>query len=242
MPRLQKCNISRLDLTIAHPSLYRFPSSTPLLHLLCLDYYTTEKANQLCRFLTSFRSLSILTITQSLPTIHPIRGHFPHLQFNRSKCALRTLALVLEGKPNLSTLLESFIKAPPFVSHLRHLIVAYSSELTPSPSFEVRDITELLEHCSQSLEEVTVIVGHIRMVPCTNLSSCSHFLDPKVLEKDRKRFTDEVGCLDDIFSRERFRSFHKFRIRAKVEPFELPKLKERKVNVDFGDNEDPIPW
>ncbi|KAK7683225.1 hypothetical protein QCA50_013487 [Cerrena zonata] len=240
MPNLKQCYISYLDLKTEHPSLSRFPSSATSLQKLELMYCNTGDVNQLCRFLTSFRSLSIVVITWPLDPA--FRGHdLPHLQFNRSKCSLRTLALGFT--PNLSPLLKSFIKARPFISHLRHLIVPCERFTTASSSLQ--DTTELLEHCSQSLEEVTVIVGHVVMAKFDSLSSFSFSLEPQLSVTERKLFTDDVGCLDEILSGEMFRSFRKLRIRADiVTPTELPfpKLKERKVDVDVSDKDDPIPF
>lgn len=64
----------------------------------------------------------------------------------------------------------------------------------------------------------------------------------KVPEKESKLFTDEIGCLDDILSRDMFRSFRKLRIRAEVTPIGFPKLNERKVDVDFSGKKDLIPY
>ncbi|KAK7684205.1 hypothetical protein QCA50_012529 [Cerrena zonata] len=237
MPSLKACSIFFLELTKVYPSLYRFPSSATSLKILWLHSCRTGDVNRLCQFLTSFRSLSIVTITWDLG--HPLGGRdLPHLQFNRSKCSLRTLALSLEH--NLPALLKTFIKARPFVSHLRHLIVSYGNCLRTSNSLQ--DITELLEHCSESLEEVTVIWGYCSQYPIDSLSCFDHSLRSKVPEKERKLFPDKVGCLDDILSRDMFRSFRKLRIRAEVTPIGFPKLKERKVDIDFSGKKDSIPY
>ncbi|KAK7683236.1 hypothetical protein QCA50_013498 [Cerrena zonata] len=237
MPNLKQCSISTLDLATVHPSLYRFPSSATSLQILWLDSCKTGDVNHLCRFLTSFRSLYIVTIAWNLGEGNALGGRdLPHLHFNRSKCSLRTLALPLEH--NLPALLKTFIKARPFVSHLRHLIVAYTAGFISFISFQ--DITELLEHCCESLEEVTVIWGHWGQHPLYSLSSFYPSLNLKVPEKYINLFADMVRCLDDILSGERFRSFRKLRIRAEMKPIVFPKLNERKVDVDFSGKEDSI--
>ncbi|KAK7683239.1 hypothetical protein QCA50_013501 [Cerrena zonata] len=235
MPYLQWCKISGLDLSRVHLALYRFPSSATSLQILYLDVCKTRNLNQLCRFLTSFRSLSIVIIEFSLD--NPLSGpNLPHLQFNRSKCPLQILALEL--KPNLSTLLKYFIKSPPFVSHLRHLIIAYSDRpMSPHP---LQDITELLEHCSQSLEEVTVICGAWRVYFEYSLFSILPQAHPYYILQG-EHSTDNVGFLDDILSDERFCSLRKLRIRVKMEPIEFPKLRERGVDIDLSDKKDSIP-
>jgi hypothetical protein len=78
-----------------------------------------------------------------------------------------------------------------------------------------------------------------------SLASFSFSLEPQLSVTERKLFTDDVGCLDEILSGEMFQSFRKLRIRADiVTPTELPfpKLKERKVDVDVSDKDDPIPF
>ncbi|KAK7683232.1 hypothetical protein QCA50_013494 [Cerrena zonata] len=243
MPSLKACSISSLNLAEVHPSLYRFPSSATSLQILWLDFCLTGDANQLCRFLTSFRSLAIVVVTWSqrkrlrrkkAPTFGG--RDLPHLQFNRSKCSLQTLALTL-GR-NLPALLKTFIKARPFVSHLRHLILAYPPGIRSS----LQDITELLEHCSQSLEEVTVILGSwLNYLEIVVSSLCTH-LGLNASEEEIRLFSDMVKCLDDTLSQEMFRAFRKLRIRARVNPIEFPKLKERKVDIDFSDKDDSISY
>lgn len=157
MRNLQRCVIGYLDLETVHPSMYRFASSATSLRTLELGYCNTEDANHLCRFLTSFRSLSTLILSWSISVfLHEDEYDLPHPQFNRSKHSLQSLAI--EGIPTISVLLKSFIKARPFVTYLRHFIFSwhYSYDETPSLSHE---ITGLLRHCSQSLEEVTMILG-----------------------------------------------------------------------------------
>ncbi|KAK7684202.1 hypothetical protein QCA50_012526 [Cerrena zonata] len=152
MPGLERCYIASLDLKRAPPSLYRFPSSASSVQVLRLYDCETGDINQLCRFLTSFRSLSTLVLSWPRYTI--FGGHdLPHLQFNRSKCSLKTLDIQFET--NISVVLGSFIKARPFVAHLKHLTLA----IPPFHSYHkstVQEITDLLQHCSDSLEEFTM--------------------------------------------------------------------------------------
>ncbi|KAK7683247.1 hypothetical protein QCA50_013509 [Cerrena zonata] len=236
MRNLTRCSISRLDLKTEHSSLFKFPSSATSLRILELYSCKTEDVNQLCRFLTSFRSLSILVIRWSLGKT--LGGHdLPHIQFNRSKCSLRTL--VLAFTPNLSALLRSFIKAHPFVSHLKHLIISYSSDMISS--FSLRDITELLRHCSQSLEELTVGSNMIQRFEYSSLLALIPLRLMSGTESDR--LSDDLGYLDDILSGETFRSFRKLRIRIResiTKPNAFPKLKERNVDVDISDQPERI--
>ncbi|KAK7684207.1 hypothetical protein QCA50_012531 [Cerrena zonata] len=237
MPSLKVCSISSLNLAKVHPSLYRFPSSATSLQTLWLHACKTRDVNQLCRFLTSFRSLSIVAITWLLDNDNTLSGRdLPHLQFNCSKCSLQTLALPLQH--NLSALLKTFIKARPFVSHLRHLILKYPPGIRSS----LRDLTELLEHCSQSLEEVTVILGEWLNYLDIVVSSLCIYLGLNPSEEEIRLFSDMVKCLDDTLSQEMFHTFRKLRIRAKVNPIVFPKLKEQKVDIDFSDKNDSISY
>ncbi|KAK7683251.1 hypothetical protein QCA50_013513 [Cerrena zonata] len=157
MRSLKQWTISRLDLSTTHPSLSKFASSTTSLHLLQLLCCKTKNINHLCRFLTSFGSLSILVLSWS--NSMPFHGHdLPHLQFSRSKSSLRTLAI--QFTPNISLLLQSFTRACPFVARLKRLIFSWNPRYDGTPvSSPVPEITELLWHCSQSIEEVAVILG-----------------------------------------------------------------------------------
>ncbi|KAK7684214.1 hypothetical protein QCA50_012538 [Cerrena zonata] len=198
------------------------------LRILQLDFCRTGDINQLCRFLTSFRSLSILSLKcDSIATFHG--RDLPHLQFNRSKSSLKILAV--EFVPNLSALLNSFIKASPFVFHLRHLVISCGYYKISSTALQ--DITALLQHCSQSLEEVTVHLGSFSVKSYTSLSSFELYLyEREVSDREKKLFSDDIRPLDDILSGEMFRSFRKLRIRAHLlEPIEFSKLKARKVEV-----------
>lgn len=158
MRNLQQCIIDGLDLTTAHPSLYRFPSSAVSLRRLELMNCNTRNVNQLCRFLTSFRSLSTLILTWSNSVSSLDSPDFSHLQFNRSKCSLQTLAIRF-SKPIRcqSLLIDSFIKSFPFVAHLKHFIFTWYQSYYESSS--IRKIKALLHHCRPSLEEVTIILG-----------------------------------------------------------------------------------
>lgn len=171
MPSLKKCYISWLDLDRGHPSLSRFPSNITSLQLLVLGNCETVDTNRLFRFLTSFRSLSKLCLAWA--GISTSNDHnFPHLRFNRSKCSLDALAI--QWVPGKLALLESFVKAPPFVTHMKRLVIAWSPMYIPfSP---LHEFTELLHHCSQSLEEVIVIVGDFVITP--DVSSCAYIVNP----------------------------------------------------------------
>ncbi|KAK7683250.1 hypothetical protein QCA50_013512 [Cerrena zonata] len=233
MPSLKQCRISSLDLKTAHSSLFRFPTSATSLHLLDLYECKTGDVNQLCRFLTSFRSLSTLALLWDNSTIFYDHS-LSHLQFNRSKSSLQTLAIQLI--PNISLLLKSFIKARSFVTHLKHFII--SGDVLPNP---FQEITELLQHCSQSLEEATLILGGFQIEPYGSLSSLTlHIGAWKGSVKEENLFGD-VRRLDDLLSGEMFRSFRKLRIKVVgMYLIEFPKLKARKVEVEISEEDEWI--
>ncbi|KAK7683254.1 hypothetical protein QCA50_013516 [Cerrena zonata] len=232
---LKQCSIHGLDLKTVHPSLSRFPSSATSLQMLELRLCQTGDANQLCRFLTSFRSLSILILSWESNMI--LHGYdLPHLQFNRSMSFLQILAIKL--RPGISGLLKAFIKARPFVTRLKHIIFSwrYIHPELPSPAPE---ITELLLHCSQSLEEVTMVPEFFVLSFSEDQTSAdppnhrSIFLNANVSELKGNHFLDYIKRVDDILSNESFRPFRKLRVRARLpEPIEFPKLEARKVDID----------
>ncbi|KAK7684199.1 hypothetical protein QCA50_012523 [Cerrena zonata] len=233
---LKTCIISRLELKTAHSSLFRFPSSATSLHSLQLSSCKSGGVIQLCRFLTSFRSLSILLLLWDYDTALRDQRDLSHLQFNRSKSSLQTLAI--EFIRNISVHLKSFIRARPFVTHLKHLIISwhYRSDATPSL---VQEIAALLWHCRQSLEEVTVILGNFWVSSTSSASSFNLFIsvDQIVSENQQTRFFDNLGHLDGLLSDESFCSFRKLRVRAKIlKPVKFPKLQTRKVGVEISDS------
>ncbi|KAK7683249.1 hypothetical protein QCA50_013511 [Cerrena zonata] len=235
MPNLKRCSIPSLDLKTAHSSLSRFPSSATSVQILELSRCETYDVNQLLRFLTSFRSLARLILLWSEGTT--LSGHdLPHLQFSRSKCSLQALAIQLT--PNLSMLLRTFIKARPFVSHLRSLVISYDDSDYSGSFSLLQEITELLWHCSQSLEEVTVILGVFWMASYETLSSCKLRLSPQNMsDGGQRQFSADVGRLDDLLSDEMFQSFRTLRIRAPLrESIKFPELKARRVEVNFGED------
>lgn len=154
MPNLEQCNISDLKLERSHPLLPRFPSGAKHVKKLVLTSCVTEDINQLGRFVTSFRSLS--TFILFLDDDWSPRLTLSHLQFNRPKCSLS--CLTIKALSGISVLLGYFITAHPFISHLKHLLVSWSYDKLDSV---VREITDLLHHCSQSLEELTLILGSV---------------------------------------------------------------------------------
>ncbi|KAK7683248.1 hypothetical protein QCA50_013510 [Cerrena zonata] len=235
MRNLKQCCILSLDLRTAHSSLSRFPSLATSLQLLEIHGWMNGDVNQLCRFLVSFRSLTMLTIAWSNRT--PFRGlDLPHLHLSCSKSSLR--ALIIRFKPHISRVLQFLIKARPFVTHLKHFIIAwdYRRDISSTP---VQEITELLQHCSRSLEEVTVIFG-----PCPGLIRSWESLysltllvglNSTMAQHEQRLFLDDARRLDDLLAGEMFRSFRKLQIRTKLlEPIEFPKLKARKVEVNIS--------
>lgn len=152
MPHLEHCTIYDLELERSHPLLSRFPTGAKSLSLLHLTGCKTCDVNQLSRFVTSFRSLSTLILTFRNVWTPKLPLH--HLPLCRSKSSLRILAVKVQR--GVSTLLDCFIRVRPFATNLKHLIVSSPNH---DIGFITREISGLLNHCSQSLEELTVICG-----------------------------------------------------------------------------------
>ncbi|KAK7683262.1 hypothetical protein QCA50_013524 [Cerrena zonata] len=238
MCNLQQCIIDGLDLATAHPSLYRFPSSAVSLRRLELMNCNTKNLNQLCRFLTSFKSLSTLILTWSSLVTSLDRPDFSHLQFNRSKCSLQTLAIRFT-KPitSQSALVNSFIRSSPFVTHLKHLIFTWYPSYHEFSS--IRKVTALLRHCRRSLEEITLILGSYwtTFIKFDTLFGYANNGLPnrRLTKSEEEKFTEQAGHLDSLLSHKSFRSLRKLRIRIHVQnPPEFPKLRARKVEVDIS--------
>ena len=153
-PHLQHLHVTDLDFAQSHPLVSRIPACISLsLDKLYIQSCRTTNVDHLCRFITSFKSLSVLLLDWHFGANLANQGQF-HLQFSRSKCSLVSLAI--KSTPNLSILLDSFIKSSPLVDNLRNLIVA-STYLEKKSMIE--EIMSLLHHCRGSLEELIVIGG-----------------------------------------------------------------------------------
>ena len=112
-------------------------------------------AQILADFLNHFRSLSILLISWDSKTKFIQQNHPHPARPRHSDCSL--LSLAIEIVPNISTLLSFFIETRPLVNNLKYLMVACSfSNLIVL----LQEIDELLLHCSHSIQELSIVVGH----------------------------------------------------------------------------------
>ncbi|KAK7684195.1 hypothetical protein QCA50_012519, partial [Cerrena zonata] len=232
MPNLQQATIPYLDLKEVHPYLDRFPTTSTSLKQLNLTWCKTEDASRLGRFVTSFRSLSTLILTW-----HGSPGkmnHFPHLQFNRSRCSLESL--VIQITYNISIILQCLIQAPPFLTRLK-----YATFLCPYPGWDrpkhspVRKIETLLHHCRQSIEEVTIVLGCYPQLPTGTNYELEEMVqkdtdDPYV---EYRQFCEDAGWLDSLLSDESFSSLRKLRVIGILpKPIAFLKLEARNIKVD----------
>ena len=162
-PRLWGCTIrslSRRNNAILSVPLGRFAFNSlkdiagSIRKLALLDCGIRD-SQILADFLNHFRSLSILLISWDSKTKFIQQNHPPPARPRHSDCSL--LSLAIEIVPNISTLLSFFIETRPLVNNLKYLMVACSfSNLIVL----LQEIDELLLHCSHSIQELSIVVGH----------------------------------------------------------------------------------
>ena len=173
LPMLQQCVIRALDLKKAHTSIFLFARSVTSLQSLHLIDIETTNINQIGRFVTSFPSLSMLSLWWKSP-LTLSESHLPHLRFNRQKYhnrqennSLQYLAIpILAG---IYKLLDFFIDAGQFVSHLQHLRIFWFFE-DDQPHL-VQEIEYLICHCSHTLKEMVVYIEGYHQ-PGASFSQC----------------------------------------------------------------------
>ena len=164
-PRLQGCTIRSLwprDNPLTSVSFGRFAFDSlkdiaerlqSIRRLSLLDCGIRD-AQILADSLNHFQSLSIFLISWESKTRFLGQHHPPPAKPRYSYCLLTSLAI--EIVPNVSTFLSFFVETRPLVSYLKYLMVSCSfSNLVNL----LQEIAELLLHCSQSLEELTIVVG-----------------------------------------------------------------------------------
>ena len=128
-----------------------------------LDLYScqTRSVSQLGRFVTSFPSLRYLTIHS---------WDLPHLGFHRScvlhsysRCSLKLLDIHLT--PNISTLLNYFTNARPFVANLQNLVLRWEwVENIGQHRLQLVEVESLFEYCQESLTSLSLYVNNTRQL------------------------------------------------------------------------------
>ena len=143
-PELCFCRMENLRLELEHPSLGIAVSSATHIHTARLINCQTRNAAQLGRFLISLPSLVNLRLESWSPSQSELVD--THVRRRWSKSSLRRLHLRLT--PNIHALLDYFILAYPFVTHLSQLALDwdYVSDADTRSSFFL-GIDELLQHC-----------------------------------------------------------------------------------------------
>lgn len=145
IPRLTFPNAKKFDLGQKDPTLLKNIPSASITHL-DLGECETRSVPQLDRFTTPSPSLSNLNITWSLP----VSGFlYSNIRSKRSKSSLDVLWI--QPVPNISVLLDYFVKARPLVTRLKHLVLNWDYvENIGQHSLLLRGVRELLVHCGES--------------------------------------------------------------------------------------------
>ena len=168
--------IRDLDLSREHQSLSRIASLSSSITELCLISCATESAIQLGRFITSFPSVTELEIESwSLP---PSGLRDAHIRRNYSQSSLYELDLRLT--PNISGLLDYFIKARPFVTHLARLTLKWECvENIEQYRILFTGVSELFRHCSQHLEWLWIDIegSESRLTPAHSLNLSKRIME-----------------------------------------------------------------
>ena len=157
LPILEYCHLKHLDLRREHDKLYSFSSRSKVLKVLNLTWCQTESLNQLGRFFTSFPLLTTLILAWK-PGLR-LTPSDSHMQFNRTFCSLKTL--FVEVRPDTVSILDYLVGVKPFVTHLKSLTIllrGYNAVNANASSIMSR-IKELLYHCNEGLEHLSVYAG-----------------------------------------------------------------------------------
>lgn len=142
-----------MNLSTEHSSLLRSARAVTVQSLWLIQCKTHSVA-QLGRLITSFPSLSELYITWSVPQSRLLDGN---IRRDRSRSCLKELEIDLI--PNTSALLDYFIKARPFVTQLRKLVIRWNYVENREAYFLLlRGVKALLLHCEWFLEELWIIM------------------------------------------------------------------------------------
>ncbi|KAK7685211.1 hypothetical protein QCA50_011574 [Cerrena zonata] len=141
----------------------------------------------------------------------------PHLQFNRTRCSLQSLAISFDHHP--STILDHFIKAGPFIASLKHILIAFNYGHVGSI---FQEILALLHHCSHSLEELNILNGYISETSflegslqlSKTFSAVSFTPYISTHGGAEKHFDNDAEQLDNLLSSDSFPRFRTFRLLA----------------------------
>ena len=158
MPNLIHLTIQFLDLSSSHPLRSRFPILSKTLKALTVIECLTDNVNQLCRFITSFQSLTTLCLGWHVECL--VGDLMQHMHVNRSRCNSSIENLAVKLVPRFHALFDALSRTGPFISNLKRLIIAYDyGTLRESSLFA--ELREVLLHCSRSLEKVTFVTGEL---------------------------------------------------------------------------------
>ena len=153
MLALEALYISFWDISTETVWTYRVVSCLNSVRYLHLDFLKPCTAAQLIKFINSFHSLSQLHILfHSSDQILEIKN-----QPLSKPCKLLTFSLIylkIDLIPAISTLLGWFVTAGFFTSNLKHLCLRLWDE--DKLTSRCRGVVKLLEHCSGSLEVLTL--------------------------------------------------------------------------------------
>lgn len=154
--RFKYLTISRLDLSMQHPRIHRTVASSFITQLK-LHSCATQSIPQLGRFITSFPSLKRLYfISWSLS-----QQNLKNTRICRSTSKSSIDYLHLHLASNVSGLLDYFVKAKPFVAHLKELLIRWevTEDGERNTSF-LLGLNQLFQHTSHSLESLKIYMDN----------------------------------------------------------------------------------
>ena len=145
--------MENLNLEREHHYLIAMAPTFTCVKTMELNGCVSRNAGRLGRFITSFPSLSELKMSGL--SIRPSSSMFP--QYRPASSCLQELNLTLGA--NVHLLLDYFVQAGPFVTHLTKLVLkwVYFDDVEQHSSV-LQGVGGLLKHCGRSLEKLWIYV------------------------------------------------------------------------------------
>ena len=159
LPNLQKLSISCDWYNDYHPTLLKLPSNMSVKVLHCTFKLYTHAIGSILEFINHFQSIQSLSLT-----IHQFDSTYAssrELQtwtlkkriFRNTRICLTELYLDIGDIELLELIKKIFIEGKDYISHIRK----YSYRLPQGYSRDMNPLQDMLLHCRQSLESLTIV-------------------------------------------------------------------------------------